>query len=45
MKREYPEVGDLVIGTIESVKDYGAFVDLDEYPGKKGFIHVSEVAS
>ncbi|MGC8598961.1 MAG: translation initiation factor IF-2 subunit alpha [Thermoplasmata archaeon] len=45
MRKEFPEVGDLVIGTIESVKDYGAFVDLDEYPGKKGFIHVSEVAS
>lgn len=45
MRKDYPDVGDLVIGTIESVKDYGAFVDLDEYPGKKGFIHVSEVAS
>ncbi|MFP3256094.1 MAG: translation initiation factor IF-2 subunit alpha [Thermoplasmata archaeon] len=45
MRKDYPEIGDLVIGTIESVKDYGAFVDLDEYPGKKGFIHVSEVAS
>ncbi|MGC8565903.1 MAG: translation initiation factor IF-2 subunit alpha [Thermoplasmata archaeon] len=45
MKKEYPEVGDLVIGTVETVKDYGAFVDLDEYPNKKGFIHVSEIAS
>lgn len=45
MKREYPEVGDLVIGTVETVKDYGAFVNLDEYPNKKGFVHVSEIAS
>jgi len=45
MKKEYPEVGDLVIGTVETVKDYGAFVNLDEYPNKKGFIHVSEIAS
>lgn len=45
MKKEYPDVGDFVIGTVETVKDYGAFVNLDEYPNKKGFIHVSEIAS
>ncbi len=45
MKKEYPEPGDFVIGTVENVKDYGAFVSLDEYPGKVGFIHVSEIAS
>ncbi|MGC8663047.1 MAG: translation initiation factor IF-2 subunit alpha [Thermoplasmata archaeon] len=45
MKKDYPDVGDFVIGTVETVKDYGAFVDLDEYPNKKGFIHVSEIAS
>ncbi len=43
--REYPDVGELVVGTVSSVKDYGAFVKLEEFPGKEGFIHVSEVTT
>lgn len=34
----------MVIATVESVTDYGAYVRLDEY-GKKGLLHVSEVSS
>ena len=40
-KPEWPEVGDLVIATIESVMDYGAYANLDEY--KRGFLHISEI--
>jgi translation initiation factor 2 subunit 1 len=43
-KPEWPEVGDLVIATVQSVADYGAYVNLDEY-NKKGLLHVSEVSS
>jgi translation initiation factor 2 subunit 1 len=43
-KQEWPEVGDLVVCTIENVTDYGAYVRLDEY-GKRGLLHVSEIAS
>ncbi len=43
-KQEWPESGDLVIATVESVTDYGAYVKLDEY-GKKGLLHVSEISS
>jgi translation initiation factor 2 subunit 1 len=43
-KQEWPEPGDLVIGTVETVTDYGAYVKLDEY-GKKGLLHVSEISS
>lgn len=43
-KPEWPEVGDLVIATVESVTDYGAYVKLDEYD-KKGLLHVSEISS
>lgn len=43
-RQEWPEVGDLVICTVETVTDYGAYVRLDEYD-KKGLLHISEVAS
>ncbi|MBS7615874.1 translation initiation factor IF-2 subunit alpha [Candidatus Bathyarchaeota archaeon] len=43
-KQEWPEVGDLVIGTVETVTDYGAYVRLDEFD-KKGLLHISEVSS
>ncbi len=43
-KPEWPEVGDLVIATIENVTDYGAYAKLDEYT-KRGLLHVSEISS
>lgn len=42
---EFPEEGELVIGTVQTVKNYGAFVLLDEYENKEGFIHITEVAT
>ncbi|WP_457612263.1 S1 RNA-binding domain-containing protein, partial [Methanocaldococcus sp.] len=38
MRRDFPEEGDIVIGTVKDVKPYGAFVELLEYPGKEGMI-------
>src|SRR4030065_2182328 len=43
-KPEWPEYGDLAIATIESVMDYGAYANLDEY-NKRGFLHISEISS
>jgi translation initiation factor 2 subunit 1 len=43
-KLEWPESGDLIIATIESVMDYGAYANLDEY-NKRGFLHISEISS
>ena len=45
LKSEFPEEGDLVVGTVKNVKNFGAFVTLDEYDRKEGFIHISEVSS
>jgi translation initiation factor 2 subunit 1 len=42
---EFPEEEELVVCTIKSVKNFGAFVALEEYGGKEGFIHVTEIAS
>ncbi|MEM2643557.1 MAG: translation initiation factor IF-2 subunit alpha [Candidatus Bathyarchaeia archaeon] len=41
---EWPEVGELVISTVNEITDYGAYVTLDEY-GKEGFLHISEISS
>ncbi|MCW4000427.1 MAG: translation initiation factor IF-2 subunit alpha [Candidatus Bathyarchaeota archaeon] len=43
-KPQWPEVGDLVIATIETVTDYGAYAKLDEFD-KRGLLHVSEISS
>ena len=46
MKYEgWPEPGELVVGKVEEIEDFGVFVDLEEYAGKRGLAHVSEVAS
>jgi translation initiation factor 2 subunit 1 len=42
--REYPEEGEFVVATVKNIHPYGAFLKLDEYPGKEGFMHISEVA-
>jgi translation initiation factor 2 subunit 1 len=40
----WPEPGDLVIATINTVMVYGVYANLDEY-NKKGFLHISEISS
>ena len=43
-KPEWPEFGELAIATIDSVMDYGAYANLDEYK-RRGFLHISEISS
>ncbi|WP_400223715.1 translation initiation factor IF-2 subunit alpha [Methanomethylophilus alvi] len=43
--RGFPENGELVVCTVTSVKNFGAFVTLDEYDNKEGFIHVRDIAT
>ena len=41
---EWPEVGELVVASVNKIMDYGVYVTLDEY-GKEGFLHISEISS
>ncbi len=45
LRAEYPEEGELVVGTVTSIRNFGAFVTLDEYANREAFIHLSEVAA
>ncbi len=40
-----PSVGDLVIGTVKKIFDYGAYLSLDEYGGHEAYLPWSEVSS
>ena len=42
---EWPVVGELVVATVRQVTGYGAYVILDEYDGKEGLLHISEISS
>jgi translation initiation factor 2 subunit 1 len=41
----WPEESELVVCTVENVKDFVAFVSLDEYGGRQGLIPISEIAT
>jgi translation initiation factor 2 subunit 1 len=45
LRPELPEEGELVVGTVTSIRNFGALVTLDEYNGREAFIHLSEVAT
>jgi translation initiation factor 2 subunit 1 len=43
--REWPQESELVVCTVVNVKDFVAFVSLDEYGGRQGLIPISEIAT
>jgi len=43
--KQFPEVGELVVGTVARITDYGAYISLDEYGGVEGLLHISEISS
>ena len=43
--RPVPGEGELVVVTVKTVKQNGAYVELDEFKGVEGFIFIGEIAS
>ncbi len=43
--KAWPGEGELVVCTVDAVKDFAAFVKLDEYEGRQGLIPISEIAT
>jgi translation initiation factor 2 subunit 1 len=44
-ERSWPAAGELVVCTVKDIKDFAAFVTLDEYEGREGLIPISEIAT
>ena len=44
VEEDAPKVGDLVIGVVKRIERYGAYLDLVEYPGWEGLVHISEIS-
>jgi translation initiation factor 2 subunit 1 len=40
-----PERGDIVLCTVREITPHGIYVDLDEYNGMNGFLHISEIST
>lgn len=44
VEQDAPKVGDLVVGVVKRIERYGAYLDLIEYPGWEGLVHISEIS-
>src|SRR6266849_8583585 len=40
-----PEPGEIVICTVRELTSHGIYVNLDQYGGMNGFLHVSEIST
>ena len=45
LQNGWPEEGELVVCSVKSVKENGAYLDLDTFPGKEGFVFIGEIAT
>lgn len=43
--KDFPEKGELVIGTIENIFEYGAYIKLDEYGNLRAYLPRNEVST
>ncbi len=40
----FPEEDEIVLCTVTSIQYHSVFVELDEFPGKQGMIHIAEIS-
>jgi len=43
-RKGFPSIGEIVIVNVINITPYSALCKLEEYPGKEGMIHISEVS-
>ena len=44
-EKQLPEPGEIVICTVREITSHGIYVNLDQYGGINGFLHVSEIST
>ncbi len=44
VEKEAPSIGEVVVGVVKEIERFGAYVELVDYPGWEGFIHISEIS-
>jgi translation initiation factor 2 subunit 1 len=44
-ERKLPEPGEIVVCTVREITSHGIYVNLDQYGGMNGFLHVSEIST
>ncbi len=44
-EKQLPEPGEVVICTVREITSHGIYVNLDQYDGINGFLHVSEIST
>ncbi len=44
-ERPLPEPGEVVVCTVREITSHGIYVNLDQYYGTNGFLHVSEIST
>ena len=42
---DWPDQGELLVCTVKNVRENGAYLSLDTYPGKEGFVFIGEIAA
>ena len=45
LANDWPDEGELVVCSVKSVKENGAYLDLETFPGKEGFVFIGEIAT
>ncbi len=44
IEKESPSLGEVVVGLVKKIERFGAYVELVNYPGWEGFVHISEIS-